>query len=277
MKRKRNCVGERERPITVALAGNPNVGKSTLFNSLTGMRVHTGNWAGKTVGCESAMSRFGERAVRFVDIPGTYSLAAHSEEERIARDYICFGKADVILVVCDAASLMQILNLLLQITESGRKCVLAMNFIPEAQRLGVRVNIERLRAILGIPVVAVSADKKRDMLPLIREIYRTHDAPYIPGISASYGDEIERAVSLTSERLMSIRPISAAVGRNKRLLRSIALGLMDSDSLFGEELFPLLPVGKSEMAEISDAVERGKEFLFSCGIDADEYRERVVS
>ena len=100
---------------TVALAGNPNVGKSTLFNSLTGMHAHTGNWTGKTVDCESAVRRGGECELRFVDIPGTYSLFSHSDEEKIARDFICFGKADATVVVVDACALEQNLNLVIQI------------------------------------------------------------------------------------------------------------------------------------------------------------------
>ena len=103
----------------IALAGNPNVGKSTLFNALTGMKQHTGNWAGKTV--SNATGR--HKDYIFVDIPGTYSLMAHSAEEEVARDFICFGKPDAVVAVCDSTCIERNLNLVLQIIETGRKVI----------------------------------------------------------------------------------------------------------------------------------------------------------
>ena len=102
--------------IVAALAGNPNVGKSSIFNALTGMRQHTGNWAGKTVASAQGTYQYGGKEFLLVDLPGTYSLNAHSEEEVIARDYICSGQADIILVICDATCLERGLHLLSQIT-----------------------------------------------------------------------------------------------------------------------------------------------------------------
>ncbi len=137
----------------VALAGNPNVGKSTVFNALTGLRQHTGNWPGKTVvRAEGAFLHEGKR-VKLVDLPGTYSLQAGSEDEEVARDFILFGRPDVTLVVVDATRLERNLNLVLQILEITDRVVVFLNLVDEARRHGVAVDAAKLQEVLGVPVV----------------------------------------------------------------------------------------------------------------------------
>ena len=141
----------------VALAGNPNVGKSTLFNALTGMKQHTGNWAGKTVGCAVGSCRTGGETIKIVDLPGTYSLNASSEEERAARDFICSEVPDLVAVVCDATCLERNLILALQIMAVTGKVMLCVNLMDEAKKKGIEVDLEVLEARLGVTVVGMSA------------------------------------------------------------------------------------------------------------------------
>ena len=141
--------GSRENGVTVALAGNPNVGKSSVFNRLTGSRQHTGNWAGKTVANARGSCRSGKRNYDMVDIPGTYSLLARSAEEELARDFICFGGADAVVLVCDGTNLPRSMNLLLQVMESTPRVLLCVNLMDEVQRKEIRLDLPLLAAMLA--------------------------------------------------------------------------------------------------------------------------------
>ena len=163
----------------VALAGNPNVGKSTLFNALTGLRQHTGNWAGKTVATARGEYVFEGREYQLVDLPGTYSLAAHSQEEAVARDYIESGQADAVVVVCDATCLERNLILVLQVLELTGKVLVCVNLLDEARRLGIQVDLPALSQRLGVPVVGTAAGRQEGLDELKGAIARLveGDAP----------------------------------------------------------------------------------------------------
>ncbi len=141
----------------VALAGNPNVGKSTVFNALTGLRQHTGNWPGKTVTRAEGGFEYGGHRYKIVDLPGTYSLLATSLDEEVARDFILFGQPDVTLVVVDATRLERNLNLVLQVLEITDRVVVCLNLMDEARRHGLQVDERRLARDLGVPVVPTEA------------------------------------------------------------------------------------------------------------------------
>lgn len=154
----------------IALAGNPNVGKSTVFNYLTKMHQHTGNWPGKTVACTQGTCNYKRTNYILVDLPGTYSLMAHSEEEEVARDFICSGKADATVVVCDATCLERNLNLVLQILDITEQVIVCVNLCDEAQKKGIVVDFDKLSQLLGVPVISASAAKGRGMSELTAAI-----------------------------------------------------------------------------------------------------------
>ncbi len=157
----------------VALAGNPNTGKSTVFNQLTGLRQHTGNWPGKTVTRAEGGFAFGEKRFKLVDLPGTYSLLAASPDEEVARDFLLFGRPDVTLTVVDATRLERNLNLVLQILEITPRVVVCLNLMDQARRQGLTVDERRLARDLGVPVVPMAARYREGMdqlLPTINDV-----------------------------------------------------------------------------------------------------------
>ena len=154
----------------IAIAGNPNTGKSTVFNALTGLRQHTGNWPGKTVVRAEGAFSYGDKKYKLVDLPGTYSLLSTSQDEEVARNFILFGKPDVTIIVADACRLERNLNLTLQILEITDKAVLCLNLMDEAERNDIKIDTRTLSRELGIPVVATSARYQRGIPELLQTI-----------------------------------------------------------------------------------------------------------
>jgi ferrous iron transport protein B len=163
----------------VALAGNPNTGKSTVFNALTGLRQHVGNWPGKTVARAEGGFNYNDKTYKLVDLPGTYSLLSTSVDEEIARDFILFGQPNVTVVVIDATRLERNLNLALQILEITDKVVIALNLMDEAERHGITVDERHLSRELGVPVVPMIARRMQGISELLRVIDQLAKGDYV--------------------------------------------------------------------------------------------------
>lgn len=156
---------------TIAFAGNPNVGKSTIFNGLTGLHQHTGNWPGKTVSNASGMCDYKNKSFLLIDLPGTYSLMSNSEEEEIARDYLCLGKPDATVIVVDSTCLERNLNLVFQVMKITNNVIVCVNLLDEAKKKGIYINLKELENQLGVPVVGTTARDKNTLHGLIDCIY----------------------------------------------------------------------------------------------------------
>lgn len=163
----------------VALAGNPNTGKSTVFNALTGLRQHTGNWPGKTVSRAEGAFEYDTKRYKIVDLPGTYSLLSTSLDEEIARDFILFGQPDVTVIVADASRLERNLNLVLQVLEITDRAVLCLNLMDEAKRHGLAVDERQLARDLGVPVIPTAARAGQGLPELLQAIADVASGQYV--------------------------------------------------------------------------------------------------
>ncbi len=205
----------------IALAGNPNVGKSTVFNGLTGLHQHTGNWPGKTVTNALGHCRSEQQGYILVDIPGTYSLMAHSAEEEVARNFICFGDPDAVVVVCDATCLERNLNLVLQTVETGKQVIVCVNLLDEAKRKGIELDLPLLSKRLGVPVIGLIAREKRDLKKLLTALDDTLHTQQKACCAPVYPVAVESALS----RLTSLLDTKGQLNS-----RFVALKLLEQDT-----------------------------------------------
>lgn len=254
---------------TVVLAGNPNVGKSTVFNALTGLRQHTGNWTGKTVAGATGQFCSAQYRYTLTDIPGTYSLIAHSAEEEVARQILCFSAPDGIVVVCDATCLERNLNLVLQILEITDHVVVCVNLMDEARRKHIRVDTAALSQRLGVPVIPTVAQNKKSLKNLTAALDTLAAAPKRDSrVRVQYPVAVEAAIEALQPWIERANPTAISS-------RFIALKLLDADPAFGWKL--LTQNGGEDDAALRQAVNTARDALKEQGYTDDALKDAVAS
>lgn len=253
---------------TIAIAGNPNVGKSTIFNSLTGMHQHTGNWPGKTVSNARGMCKFRDKSFLLVDIPGTYSIMSNSEEEEIARDYICFENPDATVVILDATCIERNLNLVYQIMEITPKIIVCVNLLDEAKKKKIHIDLKKLEEELGVPVVGTIARKKKTLDKLMEKIMDVASEKIKPVPNRiEYVTEIEDAIN-SLEELIELE-------KNTYLKRWIALKILDKEDKIINSIQNNLNINL-ETDEINNKRAELETNLNNSGITKENIRDKIV-
>lgn len=264
----------------IALAGNPNVGKSTVFNALTGMNQHTGNWPGKTVASAQGYCSGNQHDYVLVDLPGTYSLMAHSAEEEVARNFICFDSPDSVVVVCDATCLERNLNLVLQTIEICENVIVCVNLMDEAKRKGISLNLDLISSKLGVPVIGTTARDKSTLVNLtntldLRTSSETDYSDEYRAIQITYDSETEHAISLVEKALVSTDALNNIISRFN--IRWLSLRLLENEPSFIEELSLQTQYDFVNDEIINEALANAWEYFNDIGVDSSKLKDRIVS
>ncbi|MGI6678360.1 MAG: ferrous iron transport protein B [Dehalobacterium sp.] len=255
----------------IALAGNPNVGKSTVFNSLTGLNQHTGNWPGKTVTNAHGRYNYKDQSFILVDIPGTYSLMSSSMEEEVARDFVCFGAPSTTVIVTDATCLERNLNLVLQIMEITSKVVVCVNLMDEARRKGISINLSRLEAALGVPVVGTNARSNcglDNLMDAVNDVVQ-NKRKTMP-LRITYDPVIEEGVKM-------VEPYVKKLVGDDIDSRWVSFRLLDGEINIIRSLEKFLEIKLHEDHALMESLGRAIKYLGDQGIHEEKYRDLIVS
>lgn len=256
-----------EKDKIIAIAGNPNVGKSTVFNALTGMNQHTGNWPGKTVSNAQGYCSYKENSYVLVDIPGTYSLFAHSAEEEIARNFICFGGAQKTVIICDATCLERNLNLVLQTLEVTKDVVVCVNLLDEAKRKGIKVDLKKLSEKLGVSVVGTVAHKKKSLVALLSALDNNENKSQV--YYAQYPEPLENAIKL-------LEPEVEKKVKSRLNARWLSINLLIGDDSFLNDIKDYLGFDIAEDENIKQNLSLAIEQLQNNGIPREKLKDIAV-
>ncbi len=250
-----------KKSVTIAVAGNPNSGKSTLINAIAGTRLHVGNWPGVTVEKKEAQFEYGDQLVKLVDLPGTYSLSPYTQEEIIARDYLVHERPDVIVNVVDATNLERNLYLTVQLMELGIPMIIALNIYDEAEQKGYKIDVKAMEQMLGATIIPTVATKKTGLLNLLEAALETAADTARRPKDLHYGEDVEAAASAVEKAVIGIH--QGLVERYPK--RWLALKIMESDERVLNEinLAGIDSVVKQATAHLEEAHESDIETLMA--------------
>lgn len=263
---------KRKSDFTIAFAGNPNVGKSTIFNGLTGMHQHTGNWPGKTVSNASGTCSYMDKNFLLIDLPGTYSLMSNSQEEEIARDYICFGKPDATVIVLDATCLERNLNLVFQTMEITQNIIVCVNLLDEAKKKNISIDLNELEKYLGVPVIGTTARNEKTLQKLLDCIYKVclNKKNCNPNL-IKYQPIIEDSISSINSEIEQINDSSF-----KYINRWISIKLLDADKKIINSIEKSLNINL-QTKEINSRLSDINKALDNNGINKETIKDSIVS
>ena len=254
----------------LALAGNPNVGKSTVFNALTGLKQHTGNWPGKTVSNARGTCDYNGRQYELVDLPGCYSLMAHSEEEEIARDYICFAHPDVVIAVCDATCLERNLNLVLQIIEAAEQVIVCVNLMDEAAKKQIHIDIKGLSKELGVPVIGITAREEIGLERIFLTLQQMEKQKSHKLLAFVYEGPVERAIGM-------LEPAVEWATKGEENTRWFCARLLDANSNLLDSMEEYLGYSLVEDAEVAGALKEAVEYLAQAGYSKEKISDAIAA